>query len=73
MSLRMISWVLLVIPALCMREPNAVEKSDLKEPVAVIERSGERERTTAGAVAIHQLGETLWVVVGDWCNANMDF
>lgn len=47
--------------------------SDLNKPVAVIERSGERERTTAGAVAVHQLGETLWVVVGDWGNRHMDF
>ena len=47
--------------------------SDLKEPVGVIERSGERERATAGAVAIHQLEKTLWVVVGDWGNRHMDF
>ena len=47
--------------------------SDLNEPVAVIERSGARERATAGAVAIHQLEETLWVVVGDWSNRHMDF
>lgn len=47
--------------------------SDLQEPVAVIERSGVRERATAGAVAIQQLGETLWVVVGDWANRHMDF
>lgn len=47
--------------------------SDLQEPVAVIERSGERERATAGAVAIQQLGKTLWVVVGDWGNRHMDF
>lgn len=47
--------------------------SDLKEPGAVIKRSGERERATAGAVAIHQLEETLWVVVGDWGNRHMDF
>lgn len=47
--------------------------SDLGEPVAVIERSGERERATAGAVAVHQFGESLWVVVGDWGNRHMDF
>ncbi|MEX1239168.1 MAG: hypothetical protein WEB30_05610 [Cyclobacteriaceae bacterium] len=47
--------------------------SDLKEPVAVIERSGERERATAGAVAIYQLEKALWVVVGDWSNRHMDF
>lgn len=47
--------------------------SDLKEPVATIDRFGERERATAGAVAIHQLGETLWVLVGDWGNRHMDF
>ena len=47
--------------------------SDLKEPVAVIERSGERERATAGAVAIHHHQDALWVVVGDWSNRHMDF
>lgn len=47
--------------------------SDLREPVAVIERFGERERATAGAVAVHQLGDYLWVVVGDWGNRHMDF
>ena len=47
--------------------------SELNEPVAVIERSGARERATAGAVAIHQLDNTLWVVVGDWSNRHMDF
>jgi hypothetical protein len=47
--------------------------SDLDEPVASIERSGERERATAGAVAIQQLENTLWVVVGDWSNRHMDF
>src|SRR5690606_173954 len=46
--------------------------SDLKNPVAVIERSGERERATAGAVAIQQVDETLWVIVGDWGNRHMD-
>lgn len=46
--------------------------SDL-EPVAAIERSGERERATAGAVAVHQLEDALWVVVGDWGNRHMDF
>lgn len=47
--------------------------SDLEEPVAVTERSGERERATAGAVAVHQFDETLWIVVGDWGNRHMDF
>src|SRR5690606_22338468 len=41
--------------------------------VAVIERSGARERASAGAVAIHEIDETLWVVVGDWSNRHMDF
>lgn len=45
----------------------------MKEPVAVIERSGDRERATAGAVAIHHLEDALWVVVGDWSNRHMDF
>lgn len=47
--------------------------ADLMQPVAVIERSGERERASAGAVAVHELKETLWVVVGDWSNRHMDF
>lgn len=47
--------------------------SDWKDPVATIERSGVRERATAGAVAIHQFEDTLWVVVGDWSNRHMDF
>src|SRR5690606_10765969 len=47
--------------------------SNLDDPVAVIERSGERERATAGAVAIHQVDETVWVIVGDWGNRYIDF
>ncbi len=47
--------------------------SVLKAPVAVIERSGNRERATAGAVAVHQDDQTLWLVVGDWSNRHLDF
>jgi len=46
---------------------------DLPAPLGVIERSGEWERATAGAVAISQRGQTLWVVVGDWGNRHMDY
>jgi len=47
--------------------------AELGAPVATIERAGERERATAGAVAIQELDETLWVLVGDWSNRHVDF
>lgn len=44
-----------------------------QQPVAVIERQGEYERSTAGCVGIVNTHGTLLVVAGDWDSRHLDF
>lgn len=44
-----------------------------QRPLAVIERTGEYERATAGGVGVIRLQEQLLVVVGDWSSRHLDF
>ncbi len=43
------------------------------DPAGIIERNGDWERATAGAVALHEKNDTLQVLVGDWSNKHIDF
>ncbi len=44
-----------------------------EKPATVIERSGPRERATAGAVGVARFEARLWVVVGNWDSRHLDF
>ncbi len=44
-----------------------------KEPLAVIDRSGDAKRATAGCVGIITILENVLVVVGDWDTKHLDF
>lgn len=42
-------------------------------PSAIIERKGDYQRVTAGAVGVSEARPRLWIVVGDWDSRHLDF
>lgn len=47
--------------------------ADQLTPKAIVDRKGDWERATAGAVAIMEWESKLLMLVGDWSNRNIDF
>tara|TARA_Y100001949_G_C15944410_1_gene311729 strand:- start:28 stop:957 length:930 start_codon:yes stop_codon:yes gene_type:complete len=73
------NWLAVGIEDNELRNVSEVHVYQLKDPFdelilkAVIDRKGDWERATAGAVAIIEWENRLLMLVGDWSNRNVDF
>ncbi|XOV94241.1 MAG: hypothetical protein ACFHWX_05955 [Bacteroidota bacterium] len=74
------SWLAVGVEDNEARNTSRIHIYKLEKPFAkslnlmgIIERTGEWERATAGAVAIYEADDSILILVGDWSNRHIDF